>query len=98
MVNGRPARWNLPPALSADLAGASLAERVWWSRGHRDSTQIERFLAPRVEHLHDPLALRDMDRAVERLCRAIRDGESILLYGDYDVDGTTSVVVLRTTL
>jgi single-stranded-DNA-specific exonuclease len=98
MVKGRPARWNLPPALPADLADVSLAERVLWTRGHRESTQIERFLSPRIEHLHDPLALRDMDRAVERLCRAIRDGEPILLYGDYDVDGTTSVVVLRTTL
>jgi single-stranded-DNA-specific exonuclease len=64
------------------------------SRGLCDPVAAGRFLAPSLEDLHDPLALRDMPLAVERLQRAIRDGERILIYGDYDVDGTASVVLL----
>ena len=44
--------------------------------------------------LHDPLTVRDMAAAIERIARAIRQREPILIYGDYDVDGTTSVVLL----
>lgn len=94
----RPARWVLPPELPSEVRQKSLAERILWARGRRDPSDVQRFLAPCISQMHDPLGLRDMDEAVERLCRAIRDRESILLYGDYDVDGTTSVVVLHTTL
>src|SRR3954453_10307567 len=98
MVNGRPAPWIFPEPLPQDIQHLSLAERVLWTRGFRESVETRRFLAPSISHLHDPMELRDMDRAVDRLCRAIRDQEEILLYGDYDVDDTTSVVVLKTTL
>src|SRR5262249_53144864 len=54
-----------------------------------------RFLAPSMEHLHDPGLLAGMPQAVERLRQAIERGEKILIYGDYDVDGTTSVVMLK---
>ncbi len=94
----RPAKWVYPPPFPESLHGASLAQRVLYARGCREQADVERFLRPRVEHLQDPMGLRDMDRAVDRLCRAIRDREPILLYGDYDVDGTVSVVVLKTTL
>ncbi|HYO83075.1 MAG TPA: single-stranded-DNA-specific exonuclease RecJ [Bryobacteraceae bacterium] len=75
-----------------------MSQRVLWARGYREPVKAAAFLKPQLEALHSPFALRDMDRAVDRLCRAIRDGERILLYGDYDVDGTTSVVILKTTL
>jgi single-stranded-DNA-specific exonuclease len=76
-------------------ASGSLANRVLWQRGYRDAEAARAFLAPHLDHLHDPFLLKDMDRAVERLCVAIARKEKILLYGDYDVDGTTSIVVLK---
>ena len=63
-------------------------------RGLAHPHAARRFLRPAFEYLHDPLAMRDMAPAVERIARAIRDKERILIYGDYDVDGTTSVVLL----
>ena len=69
-----------------------------WSRGYRTPDEVRRFLNPAVGDLHDPLQMRDMAPAVDRLERAIKNKESILLYGDYDVDGTTSVVLLKKTI
>ncbi|HLI23220.1 MAG TPA: single-stranded-DNA-specific exonuclease RecJ [Stellaceae bacterium] len=58
--------------------------------------ECERFLAPTLrDGLPDPSHLKDMDRAVERLVRAIRDGETIAIFGDYDVDGATSSALLK---
>ena len=86
------------PGPAAELARAlslsPLAARVLAHRGLADPSAASRFLYPGFDDLHDPLALRDMQAAVERLARAIRDRERILIYGDYDVDGTTSVVLL----
>jgi single-stranded-DNA-specific exonuclease len=81
----------LARALSLSLP----ATRVLWSRGYRDLDAARKFLNPSVADLHDPLLMKDMPAAVERLSRAIEGKESILLYGDYDVDGTTSVVLLK---
>src|SRR3954467_6573579 len=94
----RPARWIYPPALPQDLQHASLAERVLWARGFTEKSSVKKFLHPAIEHMHDPRGLAGMEQAVDRLGRAIKEHEPILLYGDYDVDGTTSVVVLKTTL
>ena len=98
MRNAAPARWVLPAEAPGEILRSSLSARVLWNRGYREPQAISSFLLPKLEDLHDPFALRDMDRAVERLLRAIGQKEKILLYGDYDVDGTTSVVILRTTL
>ncbi len=68
--------------------------RVLWARGYRSYEDARRFIAPSVADLHNAMLLRDMDRAVARLRRAIEAGEQILLYGDYDVDGTSAVVIL----
>jgi single-stranded-DNA-specific exonuclease len=56
------------------------------------------FLSPSVDHLHSPYLMRGMTAAVERLSAAIANKEGILIYGDYDVDGTTAVVVLKTAI
>jgi single-stranded-DNA-specific exonuclease len=58
----------------------------------------EAFFRPNLEQLHDPFLMRDMDRAVERLQVAIDEGQKVLLFGDYDVDGTTAVAMMHTFL
>ena len=62
-------------------------------RGVNNFEEARRFFRPTLEDLHDPFLMADMDKAVERLERAIEKGEKILIYGDYDVDGTTSVAL-----
>ena len=71
------------------------AAQVLWNRGYRDPQSARAFLEGSLDNLHDPWLLKDMDRAAERLLEAVRRNEPILLYGDYDVDGTSSVVVLK---
>ncbi|MEO0560225.1 MAG: single-stranded-DNA-specific exonuclease RecJ, partial [Bacteroidota bacterium] len=56
------------------------------------------FFRPALDRLHDPFAMRDMDRAAARVAQAIRDGERTMVYGDYDVDGTTSTAMMLTFL
>jgi single-stranded-DNA-specific exonuclease len=65
-------------------------------RGIRTAAEAHRFLNPRLEHLHAPQSMRGMSVAIERVERAIANEENILIYGDYDVDGTTAVVILKT--
>ncbi|HKE29976.1 MAG TPA: single-stranded-DNA-specific exonuclease RecJ [Bryobacteraceae bacterium] len=89
-VGNPPAgRWLIPPPFEGPLA-----QRVLAHRGVTGADAIERFLNPSLEDLHAPLTLKDMPQAVARLRQAISAGEKILIYGDYDVDGTTSVVLL----
>lgn len=71
---------------------------VLWQRGYRDARDAGEFLRPEFSRLHDPFAFRDMRAAVDRIAAAIRGGERILLYGDYDADGTTSVSILAAAL
>lgn len=59
-----------------------------------DVEAVRRFLRPNLDMLHDPFLFRDMYKAIDRLCLAIDGGESIMVYGDYDVDGTTSVALV----
>ncbi|HYE65968.1 MAG TPA: single-stranded-DNA-specific exonuclease RecJ [Pyrinomonadaceae bacterium] len=68
------------------------------ARGYVDEPAARKFLHPSHEQLHDPLLMLGMRAAVARLLRAIDAGEPILIYGDYDVDGTTGTVVLRRAL
>ena len=56
--------------------------------------QAKAFFVPRLEDLHEPFLMQDMDKAVSRIERALQQGESILVYGDYDVDGTTAVALM----
>lgn len=64
------------------------------SRGIETFEQARDFFRPSLERLHDPYLMHDMDRAVERITRAVEASERITIYGDYDVDGTTSTAML----
>ncbi|MFH0766417.1 MAG: single-stranded-DNA-specific exonuclease RecJ [Calditrichota bacterium] len=68
--------------------------RVLLNRGLVDVDEIRRFLHPETAQLHDPFLLKDMDLAVDRLILALREREEMLIFGDYDVDGITSVAML----
>lgn len=81
-------------ALSAALHIGTPAAKVLVQRGLADAAEARRFLNPCFEELLDPLSMMDMQAAIERIARAIRERERILIYGDYDVDGTSSVVML----
>jgi single-stranded-DNA-specific exonuclease len=67
-------------------------------RGVVTEDDFRRFAAPMLADLHDPAGIHGMSDACERIERAVRDGETILIYGDYDVDGVTSIVLLQTVL
>ena len=77
-----------PPAIARLLA----------ARGITDLDAAQKFLTPSLEDLHDPLLMLGMQPAVERIRSAVTSGESILIYGDYDVDGTTATVLLKTAI
>jgi len=98
----RAARWLLPQldrervaALAQALGIGPQAAGVLFARGFQEASAARRFLCPSLDDLHDPLQLRGMDCALERLTRAVRNHEKILIYGDYDVDGATSVFILK---
>jgi single-stranded-DNA-specific exonuclease len=67
-------------------------------RGIDTPEEAERFFAPHLGDLHDPFLMKDMERAVERVERALSTGETIMVFGDYDVDGTTAVALMYTFL
>ena len=67
-------------------------------RGITNYDEAKNFFRPSLEYLHDPFLMKDMDKAVDRLQKAISEGEKILIYGDYDVDGTTAVALIYTYL
>ena len=96
------ARWLMPqadPEAVRHLQKALRLERTVASvlvhRGYADSRAAQEFIDPKLGELHDPFLMRGMAEAVARLRSAIRAQEPILLYGDYDVDGTCSIVVLK---
>jgi single-stranded-DNA-specific exonuclease len=84
--------------LAENLGCEPLVAAVLANRGYNDPEQARAFLSPQLSSLGDPLLMRDMDRAVNRIIAAINQREAILLYGDYDVDGTVSIVVLKKTI
>ena len=72
--------------------------RLLFERGIQDQESLKKFLEPSLEDLYDPYLLHDMEKAVERIRRAIEDGEFILIYGDYDADGMTSASIIKESL
>ena len=85
-------------AFAESLRMPVVAAGILWRRGFRDAASALAFLNPRIEDLHDPFLLRDMDRAVARIRTAIARKDPIEIHGDYDVDGVTSTVVLKKAL
>jgi len=77
---------------------ATILARLLVMRGISDTESAERFLVPSLTHLHSPYLMTGMKAAVERLEAAIDRKEAILIYGDYDVDGTTAIVILKTAI
>jgi len=71
-----------------------LLAKIFLNRGVQDVQYINKFLNPNLQDLHDPFLLEDMDIAVNRIINAMQNSESILIYGDYDVDGVTSTSIL----
>src|ERR1039457_596369 len=67
-------------------------------RGIGEPEAAVRFLVPSLDHLHDPLAMSGMKLALDRLEAAVERKEKVLIYGDYDVDGTTAIVILKTAI
>jgi single-stranded-DNA-specific exonuclease len=89
----------IPPAEQVSLLGKQLninpyLTTVLLQRGITDVDSAKKFFRPSLGELHDPFLMKDMDRAVERLKLAIDKHEKILIYGDYDVDGTTAVALV----
>jgi single-stranded-DNA-specific exonuclease len=77
---------------------ASTLARLLVMRGISEVEAAEHFLAPALSHLHSPYLMSGMKTAVDRIEAAIENQEAILIYGDYDVDGTTAIVVLKTAI
>ena len=101
-----PARW-LPPPLANATAVAALASalslpavlcQLLVQRGYGDVDSAKRFLRPRLDQIGDPYQLLGMSAAVERIVRAVRSSETILVHGDYDVDGMCSTALLTRAL
>ena len=80
--------------LSAELEISPVAGRILAGRGIRTAAEARAYIRPSLDSLHDPFLMQDMGAAVDRLCRAIDDHERIMVYGDYDVDGTTAVALM----
>ncbi len=99
-------RWTLKPkpdsekvkSLSKALRVEPIIASLLVQRGVESFEEAQKFFRPSLEDLHDPYLMKDMDKAVWRIEKAIVNGENIMVYGDYDVDGTTSVALLSSFL
>jgi single-stranded-DNA-specific exonuclease len=94
-------RWNILEADLAKVAGLQTALKIHpilcellVQRGIEDFDKAKQFFRPSLTDLHDPWLMKDMDKAVTRITKAFDANESIMVFGDYDVDGTTSVATL----
>ena len=95
-------RWlihDLPPVqdiekLSQELSFEPPLSALLLNRGIDTAEKAREFFDPDINKLHDPFLMKDMDKAVERLSKAIINNEKILIYGDYDVDGTSAVALV----
>lgn len=98
-------RWKLREAdeaavsrLSSEAGLSPLMARMLAGRGVRTAEEARAYLSPQLAHLHSPYLMSGMQAAVERLDAAIARKEKILIYGDYDVDGTVAIVLLKTAI
>ncbi len=79
--------------LMSELNAPELIARMLVQRGIGSPDGVRKFFNPRIEDMHDPFLMKDMDKAIERIQLAQENGEGVLIFGDYDVDGTTSVAL-----
>ena len=84
--------------LCAETGLTYMVAQILVQRGVATLAEAENFMRPKLEDLHDPETMLNMEKAVKRLNKAINKGERIMVYGDYDVDGTTSVAMVSTFL
>ncbi|SFZ90325.1 single-stranded-DNA-specific exonuclease [Flaviramulus basaltis] len=99
-------RWTLKPkpdtkkveALQKALQVDKTVATLLLQRGIETYEDAKRFFRPSLDHLHNPFLMKDMDKAVLRIEKAITNNENILVFGDYDVDGTTSVALMSSYL
>ena len=97
-----PGRWIIPKppdedavrALAEALSLPDIVCRLLLIRGYVTAEEAKSFLRPKLDRLHDPLSFLSMDKAVERLSRAVREKELVFIHGDYDVDGICSTTIL----
>ncbi|MDP1590859.1 MAG: single-stranded-DNA-specific exonuclease RecJ [Prosthecobacter sp.] len=100
-ISIRPPRWLLKPAvegaaeLAADMGVSPLMAQLLVQRGITTVEQARDFLVPKLASLGDPTVLPEMNLAVERMLRAVDNQENVVLYGDYDVDGVTSMALMH---
>lgn len=80
--------------LTKDVKVSPVIANLLWQRGVNTYDEAKLFFRPQLEHLHDPFRMKDMDKAIARIEHAIKNKENILIYGDYDVDGTTAVALV----
>ena len=95
-------RW-IGPAVSCNENILELEKRIGLhplvcqilsNRGFENGDEVDKFLNPSLADLHDPFIMKDMEKAVDRLVQALHKREKIVIYGDYDVDGITSISLL----
>ena len=101
---GQPAktRWQATPPgdtqtvrqLASELNISPVLANLLVQRGINTFEEARAFFSPDIDDLHDPYEMKDMEQAVTRVLQALTNNERILIYGDYDVDGTTSVAML----
>ena len=89
---------NTLDTLEKDLKLPRAVCHILWQRNIRTLEDAKLFFRPKWEHLHDPFLMKDMDKAIARILSAMDQGEKIMVFGDYDVDGTTAVSVLSQVL
>lgn len=80
--------------LAAVLRISPVLANLLVQRGIDTVEKADKFFKPSLADLHDPFLMKDMDKAVERVERAVRNNEKIMVYGDYDVDGCTAVALV----
>jgi single-stranded-DNA-specific exonuclease len=97
-VPPEPCHGELITGLSDALSLSAPTICILLKRGFDDEASIRSFLSPALDDLHDPFQFNDMERAVKRIIKAIDKREKILVYGDYDVDGISSVALLMRNL
>lgn len=91
-ISGMLSRWVMRPQMAAPTA--PLSTRILAARGLHIEQEAHDFLTPSMSHLHDPSLMPGLDKAAARLIDALRSGQKIAIYGDYDVDGVTATSVL----